>query len=67
MNPKTTNSSATNFQIKLPLGSTRGLKAIPTALKKATTHPVHPNVSNPNINVNKGIALLPLGSTLVSL
>ena len=42
-----------------------GVNAIPIALKKATTHDVHPNVSIPKMKLIKGIAVLPFGSTLV--
>ena len=62
-NPRITNSKAPNFHRRFPLGNTSGENAIPTALKKATTQEVHPNVSNPKINVKKGIALDPFGST----
>jgi len=50
-----------------PAGRMIGVKAIPTALKNATTQPVQPKVSNPNMNVKKGIALLPVGSDLFKL
>jgi hypothetical protein len=66
MNPAITSSSATSFQSKLPAGKIIGEKAIPIALKNATTHPVHPNVRSPKINVKNGIAFEPFGSTFVN-
>ncbi len=44
-----------------------GEKAIPTALKKATTQPVQPKVRSPKIKVRNGIAFEPFGSTFVRL
>ncbi len=44
-----------------------GEKAIPTALKNATTQPVQPKVRSPKIKVRNGIALDPFGSTFVRL
>ena len=61
-----TSNKAASFQSRFPAGKIIGEKAIPTALKNATTQPVHPNVSSPNRNVKKGITLEPLGSTFVS-
>ena len=65
--PAITNNRAIIFHNILPAGRIIGVKAIPTTLKKATTQPVHPKVSNTKNHVKKGIALIQTGSDLFKL